>query len=109
MLLCSLALYFLNQTVIKNVFEDIKFFHWYFNDLLAPVVALSFLNLLQGIKRRKEIISWRQLIGFCVVCSVFWEWVAIYIKPTSTFDVYDIGIYFLGAFIYKGVASKNVN
>jgi len=99
----SMSLYLLNQAIFKKIFENIKFFHYYFNDLLAPIVALSFLNLLYGIRQLKKIVTFRQIMLFCVVGAIFWEWVAIYIRPNSTFDVWDIVAYFVGAFIYIGI------
>ena len=102
-LLFSVSLYLLNQSVIKNVFTSVLFFHCYFNDLLAPVVVLSFSNLLLVIKRQRTITSFKQITGLCMFCAVCWEWLAIYIKPDSTFDLWDIVAYFIGASLYKGV------
>ena len=97
----SVLLYFLNQIIIKNIFRHALFFHCYFNDVVAPVGVLSFLNFSQSIKGRGRIESWRQLVGFGIACSVCWEWVATYIKPSSTFDMWDIVAYFSGIFIYQ--------
>ncbi|MBP3494488.1 MAG: hypothetical protein J6J83_07790 [Oscillospiraceae bacterium] len=104
LLLASLLLYLLNQLVLKRADGSLSWlFRSHFNDLLAPIALLSLWNIILVHKKAHRIESNKQLFQVGICCSVCWEWLAIYIKPTSTFDVLDICAYFTGIAIYKGV------
>lgn len=97
----TLLLYLFNELVIKNYFSRLYFFRFYFNDFLAPILVLSFWNSILIHKGQPRIVSNRQLFIFGVLCSICWEWLALYIKPESTFDVFDMLAYFAGVVVYK--------
>lgn len=93
-----------NELIIKQITWTLSpIFHYYFNDLLAPLLLMSACNTILYYKNLPRILLCRQLFSMWVLCSVAWEWLAIYLKPTSTFDVVDICVYFTGIAIYKVV------
>jgi len=99
-----LFLYFLNQTFFKNI--DIKLVHdlfnFYFNDLLAMPLFLSYLNFLLSFIKKK-VISLKYLLIITVFCAFVGEYVAIFTRPNSVADIWDVVCYFIGTFIYWGI------
>ena len=72
------------------------FFMFYFNDFLAIVVLLSFLNIAYPYKLTN---LWL-IILVTILASFVWEYVALFIKPGSIFDFIDIICYFGSMVIY---------
>ena len=72
------------------------FFMFYFNDFLAIVVLLSFLNIVYPYKLTN---LWL-IILVTILASFVWEYVALFIKPGSIFDFIDIICYFGSMVIY---------
>ena len=92
-LIIALSLYLLNN----NYLHEINwFFMFYFNDFLAIVVLLSFLNIIYPFKLTNV---WIILI-VTILASFVWEYVALFIKPWSIFDFMDILCYFGSMVIY---------
>ena len=92
-LVVALSLYFLNN----YFFHEINwFFMFYFNDFLAIVVLLSFLNIVYPFKLTN---LWL-IILVTVLASFVWEYVALFIKAGSRFDFIDIIFYFGSMLIY---------
>ena len=89
----ALSLYLLNNHFLHEVNW---FFMFYFNDFLAIVVLLSFLNIVYPYKLTN---LWL-IILVTILASFVWEYVALFIKPGSIFDFVDIICYFGSMVIY---------
>ena len=72
------------------------FFMFYFNDFLAIVVLLSFLNIVYPYKLTNV---WLIII-VTILASFVWEYVALFIKAGSIFDFIDVICYFGSMVIY---------
>ena len=89
----ALSLYLLNNHFLHEVNW---FFMFYFNDFLAIVVLLSFLNIVYPYKLTN---LWL-IVLVTILASFVWEYVALFIKPGSIFDFLDIICYFGSMVIY---------
>ena len=89
----SLGLYYFNN----HFLHDLNWFlMFYFNDFIAIVVLLSFLNIVYPYKLTN---LW--LIIIVTILAYFvWEYLALFIKPGSIFDIFDIISYFGSMLIY---------
>lgn len=99
LLLICCGLYILNITIFKRiegVFQN--FFICWFNDLIAPIFALAYLNLrcLGGFTFYTPL----RIIVLCTVFSIVWELIGQYIKPNSVTDPIDVACYYLGGLLY---------
>lgn len=92
-LIVSLSLYLFNNHFLHEVNW---FFMFYFNDFLAIVVLLAFLNIVYPYKLTNV---WL-IILVTLLASFVWEYVALFIKPGSIFDIMDIICYFGSMMIY---------
>ena len=92
-LLIALALYLLNNHFLH---EMNWFFMFYFNDFLAIVVLLSFLNVIYPYKLTN---LWLIII-VTLLASFVWEYVALFVKSGSIFDLMDIFCYFGSMVLY---------
>ena len=92
-LIIALALYLLNNHILHEINW---FFMFYFNDFLAIVVLLSFLNVIYPYKLTN---LWL-IILVTLLASFVWEYVALFIKSGSVFDLMDIFSYFGSMVIY---------
>ena len=92
-LILALALYLLNNHILHEINW---FFMFYFNDFLAIVVLLSFLNVIYPYKLTN---LWL-IILVTLLASFVWEYLALFIKPGSVFDLMDIFSYFGSMVIY---------
>jgi len=97
----SILMYVLNTLIFSKItsFKLNYFFNCYFNDLLAPILLLSYINLLLSILKEK-IYSLKYLILIILLCSIVWEYLIIYFKPNSVSDPLDVLFYLLGTLIY---------
>lgn len=93
MLVVALSLYLLNNHFLHEINW---FFMFYFNDFLAIVVLLSFLNVVYPFKLTN---LWL-IILVTVLASFVWEYVALFIKKGAIFDPMDIICYFGSMVIY---------
>ena len=89
----ALSLYLLNNHFLHEVNW---FFMFYFNDFLAIVVLLSFLNIVYPYKLTN---LWL-IVLVTILASFVWEYVALFIKPGAIFDFVDIICYFGSMVIY---------
>ena len=89
----ALSLYLFNNHFLHEINW---FFMFYFNDFLAIVVLLSFLNIVYPYKLTN---LWL-IILVTILASFVWEYVALFIKPGSIFDFVDIICYFGSMVIY---------
>ena len=92
-LIVGLSLYLLNNHFLHEINW---FFMFYFNDFLAIVVLLSFLNLVYPYKLNNV---WLIII-VTLLASFVWEYVALFIKAGSIFDFIDVICYFGSMLIY---------
>lgn len=92
-LIVALSLYFLNNQFLHEINW---FFMFYFNDFLAIVVLLSFLNIVYPFKLTNLWI----ILAVTILASFVWEYVALFIKSGSRFDYIDIFFYFGSMLIY---------
>lgn len=92
-MILALSLYLFNNHLLHEVNW---FFMFYFNDFLAIVVLLSFLNIVYPYKLTNV---WL-IILVTLLASFVWEYVALFIKPGSIFDIMDIICYFGSMIIY---------
>lgn len=92
-LIMALSLYLLNNHFLHEVNWVFMF---YFNDFLAIVVLLSFLNIVYPYKLTNV---WL-IILVTILSSFVWEYVALFIKPGSIFDFMDVICYFGSMMIY---------
>ena len=89
----ALSLYLFNNHFLHEINW---FFMFYFNDFLAIVVLLSFLNIVYPYKLTN---LWL-IVLVTILASFVWEYVALFIKPESIFDFVDIICYFGSMVIY---------
>ena len=106
----SILMYVLNTLIFSKItsFKLNYFFNCYFNDLLAPILLLSYINLLLSILKEK-IYSLKYLILIILLCSIVWEYLIIYFKPNSVSDPLDVLFYLLGTLIYWFLAKTWIN
>lgn len=97
----SILMYVLNTLIFSKItyFQLNYFFNCYFNDLLAPILLFSYINLLLSILRKK-IYSLKYLVIIILLCSIAWEYLIIFFKPHSVPDPIDILFYIFGTVIY---------
>ena len=92
-LVLALALYLLNNHILHEINW---FFMFHFDDILAIVVLLSFLNVIYPYKLTN---IWL-IILVTLLASFVWEYLALFIKSGSVFDLMDIFSYFGSMVIY---------
>lgn len=79
---------------------NIALMQYYLNDLLAMPAILAYINLVLTFFAKKSVTDFKIIMLITSICGFMWEIAAIYIKPTSTYDVMDLCCYFIGAAIY---------
>ena len=101
LIIIVVCLYGLNNHYLKSITTgDIQYFMiCYFNDLICPILLLSYTNILlisidQEMKRAQTIL----LFGFCA--GIAWELISPLIKSSTTTDLMDIFIYTGGSLFY---------
>lgn len=99
----TIIVYVINQEILKST--NCIFFQYYFNDLLAPIVLLSFSNYLLNVYNK--VIKGKNIYLFIIICGIFWELITPLYKKNSVSDIVDFIMYIIGANIYmlivKGV------
>ena len=102
-LIFSFILYLINQKILK--LTNYTFFKYYFNDLLAPIILLSYSNFLLNFYNKT--IKGKNIYIFISICGIFWEVITPLLKKDSVGDIMYFAMYILGASIYmilvKGV------
>lgn len=103
----SALLHLMNKYVFLNINNSTihYFFSCFFDDLLAPLLLFSYINLLLSIYGKK-IYTLKFLIVFILIVSVVWEYLIVYIKPTSVSDPLDVLFYVTGTIIYWIIHKK---
>lgn len=95
-LICFL-LYLINEVMLKKI-RNI-FFTGYYNDMLAPILLLSYSNFL--LYRHKQLLLGTKSFAFILICSFVWEFLAPLIKENSVVDAFDFIAYIVGCGIYN--------
>lgn len=100
-LLISILLHILNVFLFSNINYSIVnyFFTCFFDDLLAPLILFSYINIVLSFYNKK-LYSLKNLIIFILLVSLVWEYLIVFIKPTSVSDPFDILFYICGTLIY---------
>ena len=93
--------YEVNNKFLKNNTEGLlnHFLICYFNDLLCPLLLLSYCNMLL-LTKEKELNRLIYIIGFIFLAGLIWEFVAPLIKTSSVCDVIDLLCYVIGGVFY---------
>jgi hypothetical protein len=96
-----IVLYGFNTIILSSInnYNLHYFFSSYFNDLLAPLLLFSYINLILSLIDKK-MYSLKYLILIIILSSLVWEFIAPIFKPTSISDPIDILFYFIGTLIY---------
>lgn len=92
----AFIIYLINQIILKKTIYT--FFKYYFNDLLAPILLLSFSNFLLQFYNKE--LKGKNIYIFIGFCSIFWEFITPLYKKSSVCDILDIVMYLIGASLY---------
>lgn len=94
-------LYLLNNFIVKRFSTGIFYYFsvCYFNDLICPIGFLAYVNLmLSFINKNMEKLY--QILAFCFLCGLVWEFIAPIIKDSSVTDFFDLLCYCAGGVLY---------
>lgn len=100
-----LVIYSINR--LTNVLYYIPYLsyilRYHFNDYLAGIVFLAYLNIILGLSKYQHIrvLKWSNVIFTGLLIGVFWEYITPIYKSDSTSDIIDVICYVLGAISYK--------
>lgn len=102
-------LYVVNNIWLKDLVPyNIRwFFVCYFNDLICPLLFLSYCNLLL-LTTNREVTSLKALFLIGLAVGAIWEFGAPILKPTSTTDLMDIVCYLMGSILYWFILRLNI-
>ena len=109
LLIFILFIYFLNESYLKTT--GFWFFTDYLNDLMAVPLFFSIVNIISQIENGREIADLSNLTIITIITiilSFLGEFVAIYTRPGSTVDIFDICCYFIGMIFYYIYINKKV-
>jgi hypothetical protein len=96
-----ICLYLINNLYLKMNTTGLvqRFFVCYFNDLICPLLFMSYSNLLLfTVNRELSRFLWIMLVG--LLSGVVWELCGQIFKPSAVADIYDLVCYIIGAFLY---------
>lgn len=104
LILFFISQYIINQEYIKYNL-NLCFFRYYFNDILAGGIIITYINLLFIFLRRPQYCLRQFWIIVCVniIIGFFWEFIAPLYKSDSITDPYDLVAYTFGGCIYYTV------
>ena len=93
--------YLLNNFVFKNISTGVVhyFLVCYFNDLICPIGFLAYVNIMLSFINKK-LEKFYQILIFCFICGVVWEFLAPLLKKSSVTDPYDLLCYCIGGKLY---------
>jgi len=96
-----IILYGFNTIIFSSInnYNLHYFFSSYFNDLLAPLLLFSYINLILSLIDKK-MYSLKYLFLIIILSSFVWEFIAPIFKPNSISDPIDILFYFIGTMVY---------
>ncbi len=99
------AAYCTNRFLLKDIVE----FPWisymlkcYFNDWLAGIGIIAYLNLLCSVSswQCRKVADIPSAAFVCLLCGVLWEYALPELIPCGTSDFWDIAAYILGGISY---------
>lgn len=112
-------LYWLNNKYIKGSFVGCinNFFICYFNDIICPLVLLPLTNLFLLLyialckkvflisvlfldKIEYGIYHLTHIVGYCLLCGIYWEFIYPINHVDSTSDINDLVCYLIGGVNY---------
>ena len=104
-----LAIYFVNRLTNDTYFIPYLSYilRYHFNDYLAGIVFLAYLNIILAISKYKyiKVLKLSQVIFTGILIGTFWEYITPIHKNDSTSDIIDVISYVLGAISYKFIYS----
>ena len=104
--LCALTvlLYLLNNVYFKKATFGTAylFFTGHFNDLICPLLFLSYTNLLLNFVNRR-VSGLIGIILLCFLCGFIWEFIAPVLKKDSVADICDLLCYCIGGGMYWSI------
>ncbi|NLM45185.1 MAG: hypothetical protein GX200_00080 [Firmicutes bacterium] len=94
-------LFLVNKYCLKRLINH-PFLHFYFHDLLAPLLLLSYSNMLLAWFnfRGRRIRSLPAILLLVLAAGLFWEYVTPLYLPHSTSDPLDLLAYLAGGMLY---------
>lgn len=108
-LMVCLAIYFVNRLTNDTYYIPYLSYilRYHFNDYLAGIVFLAYLNIILAISKYKHIkvLKLSQVIFTGILIGTFWEYITPIYKSDSTSDIIDVICYVLGAISYKFIYS----
>ncbi len=105
-LLLSMTIYVINRFFLSKIdFNYITetILRYHFNDFLAPIVFMSFINIYIDffrVDKKYKIKRLKVVMCLSIVCCIAWELVAPVILKRSTGDILDCLAYIMGAFLF---------
>ena len=100
LIISSVLIYAINTWIIKPSTGP-GFYHYYFNDIFAAIMALAISNIIIGTltKRFNTFTYFPFVFAFVVYASFFWEYITPLYKQSTT-DLLDFLAYGAGGLIY---------
>jgi hypothetical protein len=97
----SVMCYIINNLLIKRVAIGFwgVFFYGYFNDIICPILFMSYVNLLL-MTRGKRIVSFGKIMAIGLCTGLFWELFSPVINASSVKDPMDLLCYLAGSTLY---------
>ena len=110
LVVATASFYFLNNFVFKEISTGVMhyFLACYFNDLICPIGFLAYMNIMLSLINKK-LEKIYQILIFCFVCGVVWEFIAPLLKESSVTDFYDLLCYCIGGVLYWTINIKIIN
>ena len=104
-----LFLYILNNYILIPFinYDPIKLFlSSYFDDLISTICFMAYVNFILSFQN-KIIIKLKDIIIFCFILGIIWEYITPMYKADSVSDILDIVCYIFGGTIYYIIYNKN--
>lgn len=112
-LVVSIA-YSLNRFCLKTI-VDVPIISYilkcHFNDFLAGIGIIAYLNLLFAVSkyRQLKVSSYAMAASLCFLCGMLWEYVFPLLFPHGTSDIWDVLSYMIGGIAYIGLLRTHMN
>ena len=104
LIVSTAGLYLLNNFIFKKISTGLThyFLVCYFNDFICPLAFLAYVNIMLAFVN-KELQKMYQILFFCFVCGLVWEFIAPLLKENSVTDFYDLLCYCAGGILYYAI------
>lgn len=101
---CCFLLYLLNRFLLKDLNVSYRWlFTSYYNDFLAPLLLLSYTNMLLLLHKRSRCLHFGILSAYILAAGLIWEFAAPRFIPSTT-DWTDIAVYYGGFLAYWSIS-----